>query len=406
MLTSNQAGNTMTQSILFVDEERFVHKALKRSFRNMRDDWHMQFAGGPQEAVETLEDQPVDVIVTETVFSSQNGIDFLETVRNLHPESVRIILSGYADQDVILKSVDLAHQYLAKPCEDDTLKATISRAFMVKALLDNTPLKQVVSKIDSLPSVPALYIELVEELQSEDASIANVGDIVAKDMGLTAKILKLVNSAFFGLPQQISSPAKAVSLLGVDLIKAIVLTSGTFDKFKKLTVPGFSLDEMWQHAMSCAACAKMIAQQSGCDRQEADTVFMSGLLHDIGKLLVAAHMPEQYSRFQDHIKQHGTSMADAEMAVIGTTHAAIGGYLLGLWGLPDPIIEATAFHHDPARNPAPVFGITGIVHVADALAHAGPVQKERLDGIDYAYLEATNHMPDLDRWIETCRSAL
>ena len=392
----------MTQSILFVDEEQFVHKALKRSFRKMRDAWDMRFVGSPQEAIQSLKKKSVDVIVTETVFSSQNGIDFLQDIRNEHPGSVRIILSGYSDQDVILKSVDLAHQYLAKPCEDDTLKATISRAFIIKTLLENAALKQVVSKIDSLPSLPALYIELVEELKSEDASIARVGDIISKDIGLTAKILKLVNSAFFGLPQHISSPAKAASLLGVDLIKAIVLTSGTFDKFERLKVRGFSLDDMWQHAMGSAACAKIIAQQSGFGRKDADMAFMSALLHDIGKLLIAAHLPEKFALVQNHINRHKSAVAAAEMAVIGTTHAAMGAYLLGLWGLPDPIIEAAAFHHDPGRMPSSRLNAAVIAHVADALAHAGPNPSETIDGINYDFLNQAQLLPQFKLWQKAC----
>jgi putative nucleotidyltransferase with HDIG domain len=225
-------------------------------------------------------------------------------------------------------------------------------------------------------------------------------------MGLTAKILKLVNSAFFGLPQRISNPAKATSLLGVDLIKAIVLTSGTFDKFKNLDVSGFSLDDMWQHAMSTAACAKIIAQQSNFDRKDTDTAFMSGLLHDIGKLLIAAHMPDKFAQVHDHIKRHGTTMASAEMAVTGTTHAAIGAYLLGLWGLPDPIIDATAFHHEPGRKPQTARNFTAIVHVADTLSNAGPGYQDTVAGIDHDYLEAVNLLPELENWQNACRDYL
>ena len=230
------------QRILFVDEEQYVLKALKRSLRPMRDDWDMQFVVSPAAALQRLEGTATDVIVTEAVFSSADGISFLKAVRDRYPACARIILSGYADRDLILQSVDLAHQYLAKPCEDDALKATISRALIMKDLLDNAALKQVVSRIESLPSVPALYMELLEELRTENSTIARIGDIIAKDMGLAAKVLKLVNSAFFGLPRRITHPAKAVGLLGIDLIKAIVLTAGTFDQFRQVRIAGFCLD--------------------------------------------------------------------------------------------------------------------------------------------------------------------
>ncbi len=395
----------MKPTILFVDEEKFVHKALQRSFRKMRNEWDMRFAGHPAEALDALQSAPVDVIVTETVFTDHNGIDFLHTVREEHPESVRIILSGYADQNVVLQSVDLAHQYLAKPCEDDTLKATITRAFMMKELLDNEAIKQVISKIDSLPSVPALYMELVEELKSEDASIDRISAIISKDMGLTVKILKLVNSSFFGLAQRVAHPAKAVSLLGIDIVKAIVLTSGTFDKFKKLRFPDFSMDRMWQHAFRCAAFAKIIAQRSGLDRKAIDAAFMAGLLHDIGILLIAAHLQEGFTKILQHVRRHETSLVEAEMQIIGTSHAAIGAYLLGLWGLPEAIIDATARHHTPGQKTDQGLNSIVITHVANALANAGTELHDPeaiVNGIDYEYLEAAKLIPELKDWKTAC----
>jgi HD-like signal output (HDOD) protein/CheY-like chemotaxis protein len=397
---------TFKPTILFVDEEKFVLKALQRSFRKMRAEWDLRFAGNPSEALAALESTPMDVIVTETVFSDQSGLDFLALVRDQHPNSVRIILSGYADHNIVLQSVDLAHQYLAKPCEDDALKATITKAFMMKKLLDNDAIKQVVSKIDSLPSVPALYMELVQELESEDASISRVGDIIAKDMGLTVKLLKLVNSSFFGLPQRVTNPAKAVSLLGTEIVKAVVLTSGTFEKFKKLKFTGFSMDRMWEHAFTCAVFAKIIAQVKSLDRKQIDTAFMAGLLHDIGILLIAAHLPDEFTRILDLVQERGaTTMAEAEMEVIGTSHAAVGAYLLGLWGLPDAIIDAVAYHHTPSQKETQEIHWALITHVANGLALAGPglaTPDAVVDGIDYEYLQRSNLLPELRVWKQAC----
>ncbi len=395
----------MPQTILFVDEEKFVHKALKRSFRKMRQEWDMRFSATPSEAMEILNNEPIEVVVTETVFQGESGLDFLKVVREGHPNSVRIIMSGYSDQDVILKSVDLAHQYLAKPCEDEALKSTINRAFMMKKLLDHRALKEIVSQIDSLPTLPAIYVELVEELKSEDASIEKIGDMISKDIGLTAKILKMVNSSFFGLRQQITSPAKAVSMLGLDLIKAIVLTKGAFDKFKNLKFHGFSLEQMWQHAMLTGAFSKNIAREGGLDRKGSDTAFMAGLLHDIGKLLIAAYLPDSYRLINKLIEQKPLSMAQAETVVLGTTHAGVGAYLLGLWGLPDAILEAAAFHHDPMLSSGNGLTSTAIVHVANALAESGKniIQSEGvIDGLDYDYLQKKGILSNLETWRSIC----
>ena len=397
----------MPQTILFVDEEKFVHKALKRSFRKMRQDWDMRFSANPSEAMEILNNEPIEVVVTETVFQGHSGLDFLKVVREGHPNSVRIILSGYANQDVILKSVDLAHQYLAKPCEDDALKSTINRAFMMKHLLDHRALKEIVSQIDSLPTLPAIYVELVEELRSEDASIEKIGEVISKDIGLTAKILKMVNSSFFGLRQHITSPSKAVSMLGLDLIKAIVLTSGTFDKFKNLKFPGFSLEQMWEHAMLTGAFSKSIAREGGLDRKGSDAAFMAGLLHDIGKLLIAAYLPDSYRVINKLIQEKPLSMAQAETVVLGTTHAGVGAYLLGLWGLPDAILDAAAFHHDPIQGSGNGLTSTAIVHVANAMAGSGQnihQSKSVIDGLDYDYIKEIGILSDLEAWRSICAS--
>lgn len=399
----------MTQTILFVDGERYVHKALQRSFRTMSKEWEMRFAGSPEEALQTLSEDPADVIVTETVFHGQNGIDFLKSIRENHPQMVRIILSGYSDQDIILKSVDLAHQYLSKPCEDEDLKATILRAFLMKELLAQGPLKKVVSKISSLPSLPALYVELVKELESEDTSLQKVGDIIAKDIGLTAKILKLVNSAFFGLPQQITNPAKAVSLLGTDIIQAIVLTAGTFDKFNHLNFPGFSMEMTWQHAMTVASFSKIIAQNAGLDRKETETAFMAGLLHDIGTLLMAAHLPDEFKQTLKMKEDASISTSEAELAVVGTTHASVGAYLLGLWGLPDVIIDAAAFHHIPAQRPYKNLTPMVITHVADALAHAETDMVTPnciIERLDYDFLRSAALLEALEGWKQSCADHL
>lgn len=395
----------MPKTILFVDEEKFVHKALKRSFRNMRQEWDMHFAASPSEALEILNNQSTEVIVTETLFQGDSGLDFLKVVRESHPQSVRIILSGYSDQDVVLKSVDLAHQYLAKPCEDDALKATIDRAFMMKNLLDHQALKEIVSQIDSLPTLPAIYVELTKELESQDASIEKIGDIISKDIGLTAKILKLVNSSFFGLRQLVNNPAKAVSLLGLDLIKAIVLSSGTFNKFKNLKFPGVSLEQMWEHAMLTGAFAKIIAKEEGLGRQGSDAAFMAGILHDIGKLLIAAHLPDSYGVINKLSEKMSISTAEAETRVIGTTHAGIGAYLLGLWGLPDSILDATAFHHMPNSKPANGLHTTAIVHIADALAKSGDdihQPEGTIDGLDYDVLQEVGHLSSITHWKAIC----
>ena len=395
----------MSHTILFVDEEQFVQKALQRSLRKMRRQWDMHFVSSPREAARVLVSAPVDVLVTETVFTGGSGLRLLEAVRRNQPQVVRIILSGYADRDIILQSVDIAHQYLAKPCEVGELKTAINRAFMMKTLLDRDDLKRIISQIDALPSLPSLYVALMDELSSQDASIQRVGDIIARDIGLTAKVLKLVNASCFGIPQHVSSPVKAAGLLGLDLIQAIALAHGTFDKFKHASRTGFSMDQMWHHAAATAACAKTIARLAGADSKTEELAYIAGLLHDLGKLLIAAYLPESFGRILDRVASGDADAAEAETAVLGTTHASVGAYLLGLWGLPDPIIEAVAFHHHPCAAINKQERTPVMVHVANAFANADPGQLAHtaaIDGIDAACLAERGLAGELNAWRSGC----
>jgi putative nucleotidyltransferase with HDIG domain len=395
----------MPQTILFVDSERFVHKALQRSFRDMRDQWRIRFAANPDEGLALMACETVDVVITEMVFAGGSGHAFLEAVRDRYPQTVRIILSGYVDRNIILNTVDLAHQFLSKPCDDTDLKTTIARAILIKDLLANEALKQVVARTDSLPSLPALYLELMETLNSNEASIQTVGELLAGDLGLVTKLLKLVNSSYFGFSQRIVNPVKAVGLLGLDLIQAFVLAAGIFDHFKRLKMNGIFIEQMWTHAMTTAAIAKIIAQASGMDRKAIDSAFMAGMLHDIGKLLMAVHLAESYKAVIRYMKRHQCDMVSAEMPLLGTTHAAVGAYLLGLWGLPDAIIDAVAYHHFPALKAEQGFGTVAIAHIADAFANQSGALRHTdhlVDGLDYIYLEQIKMRDHIPAWRILC----
>jgi HD-like signal output (HDOD) protein len=392
-------------NILFVDKERFFLKAIKRSFRNSGNAWNLLLASSPAQALETAESVGVDVVITGLVFSGQSGLDLLNEFKNRHPQTMRIILSGHTDHDLILKSVDLAHQFLAKPCDDSDIIDAISRACMVKNLLDHEPLRMVATQIGALPSMPCLHIELVEELNSEDTSIEKIGDIISKDWGLTAKVLKLVNSSFFGPSQRITNPAKAVSLLGMDLVRSVVSKSNTFDQFNENGPKGFSVETLWEHATATAIMAKRISKYAGLDESAVEASFVGGLLHDIGKLVLAIHLPEKLSIIAQHMDNSTAPMFQAETAIFGTTHAAIGAYLLGLWGIPFQIVEAAAFHHTPGKSKANGLSPATIVHVANAFANAGFQLNDCndiIDGIDYEFLENAQLLDQFEQWRKVC----
>jgi len=386
--------------ILFVDDEPNILKGLKRSLRPLRKYWDMIFVEGGENALKTLEQEPFDVILSDMRMPGMDGSKLLEKVRNKYPKMIRIILSGHSDEEMIMQSVKSAHQYLSKPCEKDTLITTVTRACSLRDILHNPLLMELLGSIETMPSVPALYAKIMKELNSEDASAASVGDIIAQDMGMTAKILQLVNSSFFGMPRHIGSSKEAVVLLGIDVVKTLVLGIEVFSKFKN-AMSVISVDEVHDHCVKTAVIAKQIAESEKMDPKAVDNAMICGTLHDLGRLLLAENFSDQYKKVNELIENEGYAVFQAEKKILSITHAEVGGYLLGLWGLPNEIIEGIAFHHAPANLPSRDFEISGIIHVADRIEHhirqgAGP--DSELAELDMEYLQKMGKTDKLSEW--------
>jgi len=360
----------MTRRILFVDDEALILGGLQRMLRGMRAEWEMVFAESGAKALELMEQAPFDVVVSDMRMPGMNGASLLAEVMKRSPKTIRLILSGHADQELILKCIGSTHQYLSKPCEPDTLKAAISRAFELETSLQNPKLKELITRMDRLPSIPALYGRIVDKLRNPDVGLDEVGELIAQDPGMTAKILKLVNSSFFGLRRQISSCTEAVTYIGIDTIKSLVLSIDAFSQFDQVKCKQFSIECLWAHSQETATLAREIARMEDADRKVADECYVAGLLHDIGKLILAANFPEQYELVLQERGLHDLGIADAEEQFFCANHAIVGGYLLGLWGLPVPVVEAITFHHYPARGPHKGFGPLTAVYAANRLLGA------------------------------------
>jgi HD-like signal output (HDOD) protein len=300
-----------------------------------------------------------------------NGAELLAEVMKRHPSTVRLILSGYADKDLILKCVGSTHQYLSKPCDAESLKAAVSRASNLEGSLQSERLKSLVGQMSRLPSIPALYIQVVEKASRADASVEEIGGVIGRDIGMTAQVLKLTNSAFFGLSRQFSSATEAVAYLGLDTIKSLILSIHAFSQFGKAETGALKMEALWSHSMQVASSAKRISKLEGQEPKAIEEAFTAGLLHDIGKLVLAVNLPSEYTEAV-RLADSGLELPLAEHQVFGANHADVGGYLIGLWGLPVPVVEAVALHHAPCRATQPTFSPLTSVHAANVLEWERP----------------------------------
>lgn len=397
----------MNEKVLFVDDDPALLEELRRLLRPLQGEWEMAFVHSGAEALETLAARPFDVVISDTCMPEMSGVELLAKVRQHYPKVVRVILSDCANEELKLKSVRPAHQYLAKPCDVRAIKAMVGRACALRNLLSNEALQRLVTQLQSLPSLPSLYTVLVGELQSPNTSAKKIGGIISQDLGMTAKILQMVNSAFFGVRRHVSSPAEAVNLLGLETVTTLVLTIQVFSQFRQGQVPGFSPNALWNHSLRVGLFAKRIAQNEGQQVTMANDAFTAGLLHDAGHLVLAANLPKLYAERTKLIQTHRLVPDEAELQVFGATHAEVGAYLLGLWGLPDAIVETVAFHHHPRRCLVQGFGPLTAVHAGNVLVHGTETQSLRVETcaatLDLDYLKELGLLERLSAWREICR---
>ena len=390
--------------ILFVDDERNVLEGLRGLLHKQRKIWDMSFAGSGEEALGILgasaSGAPFDFVVSDMRMPGMSGADLLRVVQRDFPQAVRIVLSGQTEQEVARRIVHVAHQFLAKPCDGGQVQQTIERACKVQALLAHPTLRQVTGQIGQLPVKPAVYSRLVETLENPSSSLADAAAVIERDIGTTSKILQVVNSAFFGLPQRVTDIKAAVTYLGLEMVKALVLSVEMKSAQEGLEpVLGFDLDAMQEHGLRSARIARRLLP----DRTASQDAFSAAMLQDAGSLVLCARMAGVFREIVAQSRATGVSLHEVEREHLGVSHAEIGAYLLGIWGLPYTVVEAVAHHHHPQLAGSTGQDVVFAVHVGSALAAENVRNNvERHPGsgmqLDEVYLEGLGLLPKLAAW--------
>ena len=389
----------MKKRILFVDDERFVLEGLEDLLARYRHKWEMVFSVSGQAALEDMQQKPFDVIVADMRMPGMDGEALLRLVNEKHPGTVRIVLSGQSEMEAAMRTVPIAHQFLHKPCDPGILEKVVERACSLQALVGDETVRKVVGGLRRLPTLPSVYAALQRTLADGRSGATDVARVLEQDIGMSAKVLQLVNSAFFGLGRRISSIQEAVSYLGFRMIQQVVLASEVFKGDGLDSRSGLSLERLRDHAVLTAGIARRVLAG---DRKQAEDAWAAGLLHDIGKLILAAELPEHLLNAAQAAREAQQPMFRAEQELYGVTHAEIGAYLLGVWGLPYPIVEAVANHHVPGRVQQPCLDTLTAVHVANALAHEADADGETLSSstLDVEYLESLGLADQIESWRE------
>jgi HD-like signal output (HDOD) protein/CheY-like chemotaxis protein len=352
--------------IIFVDDEVRILEGLQRMLRPQRHVWELAFAPSGQAALQMMEAAPFDVIVSDMRMPRMDGATLLKSVREKYPSVLRIILSGYTELEAALNAVPVAHQFLVKPCDQDILQTAIERATSLNSILSNKRLESIIGSMQQLPSLPKSCMEMREALADPDADSHRIARLVERDPAMSAKILQLVNSAFFGVARNVSDINMAITYLGKTILENLVLSVEIFRIFRPAkSIPGFSLESLHAHAQLTAQMAGHVATDNAMRRLG----MVAGLLHDVGKLVLAEATPEHFARAIAGARNEKRPLFEIEEELTGVSHAEAGAYVLSMWGIPYVIVEAVAHHDHLERVACEKVDLLASVYFANWLAH-------------------------------------
>jgi HD-like signal output (HDOD) protein len=391
--------------VLFVDDEPNILSGLKRLMRGQRDDWDMMFCSSGDEALALFEQSPFDVVVSDMRMPGMDGAQLLDRVRQKYPQTIRVILSGYADQESVLRTVGPAHVYLAKPCDPLALQDAITRPLSLRKKLSSPELQALLAGLSNLPSLPDVFIRLNAELQSPKASAASVAEIISKDLAMTAEILRLTNSAYFSTPIKVTTPMHAVRTLGMEIIQALVLRIGIFRQFSGSSAVVAMLKDVNDYSLAISSLAESVAKAEGMEHFVVTSAKCAGMLSAIGILVMFDAKGSEYRTVLSHVGPD-ESLFKSEDELFGVNHHLIGAYLLSLWGFNDMIVEAVAIAPDPSLVQGQENMALTAVHVALALGPRFPALPPNIDPpdiLDMDYLRNVKREGRVDTWRELAK---
>jgi HD-like signal output (HDOD) protein len=333
---------TSVKRLLLVDDDPGVLFGLRRVLDRYRGEWQVVTAPGAERALSLMAEQPFDVVVSDTLNVEETGRPLLEEVQRLRPETVRVLITGAPSPEAALRALPSAHQVLSKPCGSVEFEQKLVEICWLGDLVSDAALKSVVGGLSTLSARPAAYDRLRSALAQPHTDLVQVGRLVEADMALTAKILQVVNSSFFGLARQMVNVGQAVAYLGTDALEALVLAASLGGLSGRASrVAGFDAD-----ALQAAAEDRALRARAAAPVALRDGAFTAALLSEIGQLVLACARPAELEQVLAAAAGDGP-LQQVERQRWGFDHARVGAYLLGLWGLPVNVVHAVAYHHEP-----------------------------------------------------------
>jgi putative nucleotidyltransferase with HDIG domain len=359
----------MSGQVLLVGLEPLLLSSSAASTRGSGSSWSLTRVGNGTQALEFVDHNEVEAVVVEPRLPDMSGLRLLDQIMQRRPAVHRFILVDFNDHEAVGPGVSAAHFLLTKPFRLDELELALERAARVTVWFGREPILQIMRRLRKVPSPPLLYYQIVAEWQSPSASLERLAELIARDEASSARFLHMANGSLFGPPRLVGRTDEAVTFLGAESTASLLLLAHVCAQFDRVSPYLFSVDELCRHSLATARLARAIARAERQDEETTDQTFMAGLLHDIGKLVLAANAPEMFTRIQREVQIGLSTCCEAEQENFGLTHAEVGAWLAGIWGLPSPVVQAIGFHHQPHRSEETEFCPLDGVHAADVIEH-------------------------------------
>ncbi|MBK9797090.1 MAG: HDOD domain-containing protein [Holophagaceae bacterium] len=354
--------------ILLVDGDEAFLQQIRRAFWKRHRAWEVLLAPSGALALELLARDPVDILITETQLPDMDGAELLRRVRELQPGTVRIALASDGVAEWAEREEGDLHRLFPKPLGADFLMGVVDSLSIEDDETNVRAVRAFVGGLGRIPSLPSLYSELVALLQREDAGMADVARLIRRDLGMASQVLKLANSVHCASNRPVTEIGQAVAMLGVDSLRSLVLFRGIISSFDSPRPQGLDLEKLWFHSFEVATGVRQLAVLEGFT-QLADLAFSTGLLHDIGLVVLATEPAGRYRAILEKAQTTRVPLAVLEHDTYGVDHAQVGAHLLNLWGLPPTFCRPVREHHAPPEG-GEGFPLSAALHVADA-RHGG-----------------------------------
>jgi len=327
--------------LLFVDDEPLVLSGIENALIFADDDWDADFATSGEEAIEMLGSTHYDLLVTDMKMPGLTGADVLEWAKANRPDVLRLVLSGEIDAHLAERAMPLVHEFVPKPCDPDDLFEIIDRVYGVSQQLEGGTVRDVLGSLDALPSQPDLHIQINDAI-SRDEGIGAVAAVISRDLAIASSVIKTANSAFYGFRTAAETVRDAVSRLGIETVRGIVLNAEVSGWVSPELADSVSV--LNEHS---ARVAEIVRHLVGQDVPQAS---LAALLHDIGSLIVIARFPEHHRELNERLADPLDMREEYEREALGATHSEIGAYMLQMWNADQIVVETALHHHDRASG--------------------------------------------------------